>query len=353
LVRLGFTALLASVALFWPSRADAATVMIVRPAEPSAEITETVSRLHGELLAVGLAVTIAERPEGGGSDGTSARAWLNSAAIDRGIAGAIDVIGDVQVEGADIWVFQQAPHEPEITRVLAERDVEDAPARLAIRAIDVLRSRLIERELGGVARPAAPATAAPPAAHAADAPAVTAGGGSAALAGTWLGAELGVAVLASLDGVGPAILPVFRIEAALGPRIGIQGEAAAFGTRPTVGTPGASARVAQQYALLGACLCAPSAARWRSIVGFSAGALRTTAEGEADAPLQGHAVAQWSFLLEASAGLRLRLAQRTHLTLAAHVQVAEPYVDIRVVNAGSATAGRPNLLLTLALGGWL
>ena len=79
----------------------------------------------------------------------------------------------------------------------------------------------------------------------------------------------------------------------------------------------------------------------------------TTADGEADAPLQGHAVAQWSFLLEASAGLRLRLAQRTHLTLAAHVQIAEPYVDIRVGDAGAGTAGRPNLLLTLALGEWL
>jgi hypothetical protein len=153
--------------------------------------------------------------------------------------------------------------------------------------------------------------------------------------------------------VGPAILPVLRLDAALGPRLGMESEVAAFGTRPTIGTPGSSARVAQQYALLGACLCAPSTERWQPIAGLSAGALRTRADGEADAPLQGHAVAQWSFLLEASAGLRLRLAQRTHLTLAAHVQVAEPYVDIQVGNGGSATAGRPNLLLTLALGEWL
>ena len=326
--------------------------MIVRPAASSAEITETVSRLHGEMLAVGLAVTIAERPDGGGPDQTSARAWLNSAAIDRGIDAAIDVIGDVAVQGADIWVFQQAPRPPEITRVLVDRDVENPPARLAIRAIDVLRSRLIERELGGIARPAAPVTAAPPLANP-SASTVAAADGSAARDGTWLGVELGVAVLASLGGVGPAILPVLRLDAALGPRLGMVGEVAAFGTRPTVGTPGSSARVAQQYALLGACLCAPSTARWQPIAGLSAGALRTTADGEADAPLQGHAVAQWSFLLEASAGLRLRLAQRTHLTLAAHVQVAEPYVDIQVGNGGSATAGRPNLLLTFALGEWL
>jgi hypothetical protein len=352
-VRLGFTALLASLAFLWSWPLCAATVMIVRPAGPSAEITETVSRLHGEMLAVGLAVTIAERPDGGGPDQTSARAWLNSAALDRGIDAAIDVIGDVAVEAADIWVFQPAPRPPEITRVLVDRDVENPPARLAIRAIDVLRSRLIERELGGIARPAAPVAAAPSLATPADASTIAAAGGSAARDGTSVGVELGVALLASLGGVGPAILPVLRVDAALGPRLGIQGEVAAFGTRPTIGTPGASARVAQQYALLGACLCAPSAARWQPVAGLSAGALRTTADGEADAPLQGHAVAQWSFLLEASAGLRLWLAQRTHLTLAAHVQVAEPFVDIRVGNAGSATTGRPNLLLTLALGEWL
>jgi hypothetical protein len=248
-------------------------------------------------------------------------------------------------------VFQQAPRPPELTRVLSDRDVENPPARLAIRAIDVLRSRLLERELAGASRAG---TGPPPTAAGGPGAASLVAGGSAAAArdGGWFGVELGVAVLASLD-VGPAILPVVRLEAALGPRLALQGEVAAFGTRPSIGAPGSSARVGQQYALLGACLCAPAAARWQPVAGLSAGALRTTADGAADAPLEGPAGAQWSFLLEASAGLRLRLGQRTHLTVAAHVQVAEPYVDIQVGNGGSATSGRPNLLLTLALGAWL
>ncbi len=159
--------------------------------------------------------------------------------------------------------------------------------------------------------------------------------------GARIGFELGAAVLASLDGVGPAILPLVRFDVALGPWLGLQVEAAGFGTRPTVGTPGASARVAQQYALLGACLCAPSMARLRPVVGLSAGALRTAADGEAESPLQGHSVAQWSFVVEASAGARLRLAKRTHLTAAVHVQFAEPYVDIRVVNPDPPPAVAP------------
>jgi hypothetical protein len=318
--------------------------MIVRPASASAELTETVSRLHGEMLSVGLTVMLAERP-GGAGDGASARTWLESVASDRGIDAAIDVIGDGQVEAADIWVFQPAPRPPQVSRVLAERNVENAPARLAIRAIDLLRSQLIEPELAGASRRAAPAPAATTATIAADA--------SSARAGARLGFELGAAVLSSLDGVGPAILPIVRLDAALNPWLGLEVEAAGFGTRPTVGTPGASARIAQQYVIAGACLCAPSTTRLQPVVGLSAGALRTAADGEADSPLQGHSIAQWSLLLEAGAGARLRLGNRTHLTAALHVQLAEPYVDIRVVNAGPATSGRPNVLLTFAVGEWL
>ena len=347
--------LLVSFACLWGARLDAATVMIVRSPSPSADLTETVSRLHGEMLSVGLAVTIAERP-GRGADGATARAWLERLAIDRGIDAAIDVIGDGRVQAADIWVFQPAPRPPQVTRVIAEQEVENAPARLAIRAIDLLRSLLIERDMAVVSRranPAATATAMPPPAAPAATASVTSDDALPARAGVQIGFELGAAALASLGGVGPAILPLVRLDAAVSPRLGLQAEAAGFGTHPTVGAPGATARVAQQYALAGACICAPSMARLRLVMGLSAGALRTSADGEAAAPLQGHSVAQWSFVLEASAGVRLRLAKRAHLTAAVHVQVAEPYVDIRVVNAGPATSGRPNILVTFAVGEWL
>jgi hypothetical protein len=41
------------------------------------------------------------------------------------------------------------------------------------------------------------------------------------------------------------------------------------------------------------------------------------------------------------------------VTLAAHVQVAEPYIAIHVVDTLVATSGRPNVLLSLTLGAWL
>ena len=276
-------------------------------------------------------------------------------AIDRGIDAAIDVIGDGRVEAADIWVFQPAPRPPQVTRVLAERDVENPPARLAIRAIDLLRSLLIEGDLAGAARRPAPAPAGTtgPSPSTSAATAMVATDASAAGDGARIGFELGAAVLASLDGVGPAILPLVRLDVALGPWLGLQVEAAGFGTRPTVGTPGPAHASPSSTRCSAPAFARPSTARLRPVVGLSAGALRTAADGEADSPLQGHSVAQWSFVVEASAGARLGLGKRTHLTAALHVQLAEPYVDIRVVNAGSATSGRPNVLVTFAVGEWL
>ena len=48
----------------------------------------------------------------------------------------------------------------------------------------------------------------------------------------------------------------------------------------------------------------------------------------------------------------MRLPQRYILLLAAHVQLAEPYVAIHFEDAIVATTGRPNLVIVLTLGAW-
>jgi hypothetical protein len=57
--------------------------------------------------------------------------------------------------------------------------------------------------------------------------------------------------------------------------------------------------------------------------------------------------------MDGSFGTGLRLGDRFYLTIAAHVQMAEPYVAIHFVDAVVATSARPNLLLTLTVGAWL
>jgi hypothetical protein len=87
---------------------------------------------------------------------------------------------------------------------------------------------------------------------------------------------------------------------------------------------------------------------------LAAGLLRTSVEGSTDSPNnQGHATEQWSLLFDGSLGAGLRLGDRFTLTVAAHAQIAEPYVAIHFVDAVVATSARPNFVLTLTVGAWL
>jgi hypothetical protein len=231
-----------------------------------------------------------------------------------------------------------------VSRVVVERDVENATARLAIRAVEVLRSSLVAIDLAATGeRPAAAAREPPPtvAQHRPQASDDPTGR---------LDLQAGAALLASLDGVGPAFMPVVRLGWTASSWLDVQGEVAGFGSRPTITTATGSARVAQQYAVLGGCYCLPSARALGPMIAVSAGVLRTAIDGQADAPANAHFVERWSFLLEGSLGARLRLPGRYHLTLAGHAQVAAPYVAIHFVDALVATSGYPNLGLSLTVG---
>jgi len=80
------------VVWLWAARAQAAVVVIVRPAAPSPAAIETLSRLRGELLSVGLTVEVVARPALRPSDGSSSRAWLEQVAAERHADGALDIV---------------------------------------------------------------------------------------------------------------------------------------------------------------------------------------------------------------------------------------------------------------------
>jgi hypothetical protein len=346
--RLWFS-LLPAALLFWAAPAIALTVAIVKPPSPSPVTTEPLVRLHGELLSVGLDVKIAERPAARVPGGGETRAWLEKLAADHGLSAIIDIVGDVAPAAVDVWVVDKVSHRFEFTRVSVEPDSENASERLAIRAIEVLRSSFLEIDLAARQRLGEPAPKTPtpppilPAVRTSEPPPPS----------ERLGLELGAAALTSLDGVGPAIMPLLRLGWAVRPWIALQAETAGFGTRPEVATTAGNARVAQHYALLGGCLRSGSRQRLQPFLSLSAGALRTSVEGQADSPRQGHTETQWSFLLDGSLGAAVRLSGRYYLTLAAHAQIAAPYVAIHFVDTLVATSGRPNLLLTLTVGAWL
>jgi hypothetical protein len=148
-------------------------------------------------------------------------------------------------------------------------------------------------------------------------------------------------------------MPTVGIGWSARPWLELQAALAGFGSRPTVLAAAGSARVAQEYAAVGAGTCARAGRALQPCFALAGGVLRTSVDGEADAPAAAHSVERWSLLLDAAAAARLNFPGRYHLTLAAHVQVAEPYLAIHVVDTLAATSGRPNLLFSLTVGAWL
>jgi hypothetical protein len=159
-----------------------------------------------------------------------------------------------------------------------------------------------------------------------------------------------VAVLTTLNGVGPALLPIVGLSWHLRPWLALQATGAGFGTQPRVAGAEGSVDVAQQFGLFGLCVCAASSAGISPVLSLSLGALHTSLDGHASAPNLGHQQESWALLFDASIGARLPWSERFYSTLATHIQLTEPYAAIHVVDSVVAKTGRPNLLLALTLG---
>jgi hypothetical protein len=328
---------------------QAATVAIARPLHRSVGLTETLFRLYGELLSAGLDVTIADLPTAAGRSGpTDGPARLQEMASKRGVDAIIEIVGDEVPVAVDIHVIGNGTRAPQDTRVVLEPGTENASGRLAIRALEVLRSSFVEIDLGGRSRAGDSAT------KAITAPSTTVGQVEEPVKSpARFGIAAGAAVLTGLDGVGPAVLPLLRLVGATTGRLALQATLAGLGSRATVATAAGSARVAQQYGVVGWGYRLGASVSLRPFVALSAGVVRTSVDGQALAPRQGHDEVRWSFLAEGSLGAIVPLGARYYAAVAAHAQVAAPYVTIHFEDAVVATVGRPNLLLTFALGAWL
>jgi hypothetical protein len=325
--------------------AHAATVVILSPPAPAADVTQTLTLLRGELLSVGLEVTMSDRSSGrevGGADGV---AWLETFAA-RGASAVIDPIGDQVLEAVDVWIVKSNPQRFEVTHVAVDANAPRQPEMLSLRALEALRAGLLQIDWAARRRRDEalenPPVVAAPAAQLAQ-PTRPSGR---------VGLEVGAAAVMSLDGLGPAVLPTLRVAWAPRPWLMVQASLAGFGSRSMVSTAEGSARVAEQYALVGGYYRLRAAQRFWPVVGLAAGVLRTSIDGQTG-PGTGHSAERWSALLDATLGAGLRLAGRYYLTVAAHAQLAQPYVAIHIVDRLGATCGRPNLLLTLTVGAWL
>jgi hypothetical protein len=321
------------------SPAAGAKVVLVRPASPSAAMMETLVRMGGELASVGFATEVVDAS----ADGQESPGLLEMLATKHGADAVIALVGDASLDSVEVWVVDRVTGKSLIRTVPFESTAEHAPERLAIRALELLRSSFLEIDLasqdlqGRVPPPAVVhfvdmQRKAPP---------------------EWFSVEVGGTALMSVDGVGPAFLPVVGIGWALGSTFVLRAAVAGLGTRPTVENKIGSAQVSQGYGLFGGCFRFRATERLRPFVVLSAGALHVSVDGRADGAYRPRSAAQWSFLLDGAAGASVRLRDRFYLSVALEVQMAEPYVAIRFADAVVAKSGRPNVLLTITVGAWL
>ena len=337
---------LCSIALFWGTPALARTVVLLQPAPDASSAPELLERLRGELLSVGFEVSVRDRPSGSEPSTLDDEFWQQLAAPGT-VDAAVDLVGEPEPVAVDVWIVDGEHRFQRVARVSLDANTENAFKGAAIRASEVLRARLFEKDVGATP----PAAAARPTQQSPSAPA-----SEVDTERSWrsrrYGFELGAAVLASLDGMGPAMLPIVSFDWALEPALVLQATFAGFGTRPSITTAAGSAEVALQYGVVGASYRHDWDHPVRPLGALSLGALRTAVVGHAELPREGHSVDQWSFLLDVSVGAALQLSHQYTVVLAGHAQLAQPEVAIHFGEQTIASLGRPNLLLTLTFGVW-
>jgi hypothetical protein len=334
-------------ALLWPSAARAVTVVIVRPASASPVMTEAVLRIRGELVSAGYSAEITEASAERRAGDADEVVPLERVARQQGADGVIALKGQGAPARVSVYAVERQTATSVTRRMVFDPASARSPQTVAIRSIELLRSSFIElRMIPDEPSPQARAEVPPTIVGSSEAT-------TSAARKEQVAVEVGAAVMTGFDGVGPTVVPVVSVEWAVSSWLVTHLAAAGLGTRPTVENGGARADISQAYGLVGASYRFRAGQRLQPYLSLSAGALRTSVEGYASPPDQGQPDQGWSFLLDGGIGTWLRLHGRFYAGAAAHVQLAEPYVGIRFWNKVVATAGRPNLSLSLALGAWL
>lgn len=329
-----------SFLLLGAGAARAASVVLVRPSDPSSSIAEALARVRGELVAEGFEVALMDGQPGGDS-----RPWLEQLARSRGADAVVAIEGALLPDSVEIWVIDRVTEKSVVRRVPFRSEAERAPKTFAIHTLELLRASFLEIALAPNLRidqkPGVP-------------PAVSRfAQGEPTPSAPSFGVEIGGAAVVGFDGGGASVLPVLRLDWAPRRSWLVQATLAGLGSRPTVEDQAGSATVRQELALAGVAYRWGGARAWRPKASLALGLLHTAADGHGNPSFHGRAAEQWSFLVDAGIGVGLPIRERFDASLAVHAQLAEPYPAVRFDKNTVATSARPSVLLVLTLGAWL
>ena len=326
------TVLTVLVVTAWGRCALAHTIAVVRPDGSDAMLTESFSRLCGELRMYGLKVTLLDSKSSAAA-GDEPPAELGGAAE---VIGAVVLVRAAGQASAKIWVAEQAASKPSV-RITVSIDDADAPSLLAIRAADLLRASLHDFEGMKVARPEPQPGADTVVASSENVPSFAAldrwsiRGGASML---WETGELGA-------GFAPSIGLGRRISSRLALALAI--EAPVVGQ--TYAAAAAKAQMRQELATL--------AIAWRVLarrpftldLAQGVGVMHLSVRGEAQAPWVAQTASAWAAASSTGGSLGLRLSAHVGLTvsLAAVFILPRPVLEVADV---SYVAHQPLLLAT-------
>jgi hypothetical protein len=326
------------------------SVVVVRPDTTDARLAEALTRIQAELRVAGFDVTIVSKPRD--VDAQSPNAEVTPAAV-------IGISGDAET-GLEFRIADRRTARTVIRKMAPEGESgRRAPEILAIYAVELLLASLAELDIkpAPAEPPAAPETAKPPPVTAPpppeQKPRARAPEPVAPAAARRIGIEPGFGVAVSPGGVGPALLPIARLQYAVLEALQLRLTGAGLGTRPEISGDAGIARISQGIVLVEA-LARPYESRWVSPkASLGAGAYYLGVKGRAAQPLEGLSTSLWSAALDIGVGLSSRRISAFEISFEAHALLAYPYPRIRFVDEQKASAGRPTLLFTATVVGWL
>lgn len=328
----------------WTSQVSAQSVVIRWTPGVDSETAEVVTRLHGELVAMGIEVAV-DREAGStaGPDGPSHDLPSRPDAV-------MEVTSQQEQLSVQIWARAEAGDLVPWNELVESSQTANASEKVAIRAAEALRSRFVQDDF----RPSNPDVGAP--AQPAVRPVEAAGGGEIPVVSTPEDVSLrprfalGGALMAATRGTTPALMPLARLEWPIVPGLVPQVTLAGLGTRSEVTTTNGGAEVSWNYAVLGVSYYA---AKWGTVepfIGMSTGVLLGTVQGQAQEPFDAHVSTEVFWLTEASLGILIAVSPTYFVTAAGHTHVTQPSMAIHVADEVAAVSGRPNWLATLTLG---
>jgi len=117
--RRALTACLALVATMAAQAGWAATVILVRPANPKPVTAEALVRIHGELVSAGFDVQITAT-----TAGADPRASLEQTASGNNVDAVVAILGDVSPGSVEVWVIDRVTGSEEMRAGRGRKDTE-------------------------------------------------------------------------------------------------------------------------------------------------------------------------------------------------------------------------------------